>query len=261
MKVCTKEDERMILGYIGNDFAKCAYLYIDLKKYGFDDENVFVWRQENEAGEICALCLQYYNGMQLYSKDGEYDVQDVANLIKERKPKMVVGMGTTVSQLGPFFPDKEIEYGKVIMADKETYTGIYDPEAELAKREDMEEIVDLLKTDEVMGGPYPKEMLLKQMTERFDTGFGRNFVIRNEERKIVGHVATYAELDNMGVISGGILVPELRGKNKYALMLGSLCKSLLSEGKIAISYFYHAGASAHKNAGFQSLGDWAKLAL
>ena len=32
---CTKENAQEIFDYIGKDYGKCAYLYIDLKKYGF----------------------------------------------------------------------------------------------------------------------------------------------------------------------------------------------------------------------------------
>lgn len=37
---CNKNDKKQVFDYIGNDFGRCAYLYIDLCKYGFDNENV-----------------------------------------------------------------------------------------------------------------------------------------------------------------------------------------------------------------------------
>ena len=35
-----KENERLIEDYIGDDYNKCLYLYLDLMKYGVTNENV-----------------------------------------------------------------------------------------------------------------------------------------------------------------------------------------------------------------------------
>ena len=247
-----------IFDYIGKDFGRCAYLYIDLKKYGFDNENVHLWYQE-ERGEIQAILLQYYNGMHLYSRTGNYDPEDVAEVVREQKPAMVCGMKETIEKLQPFFPSKKIELGKVVQLNK--YTGIHDEKATRATREELGEIVDLLMTDEVMGGPYTRDLLYKQFLERYDTGFGRSYIRRNEEGILFAHSGTYAELSDIAVISGGIVDPKYRCHGEYARLLGSVCGSLVEEGKTVISYYYKVAAWSHKQVGFEELGDWAKLEM
>jgi len=256
---CSNTDEKMIFDYIGQDFGRCAYMYIDMKKYGFDNENVHVWYQKGADGQIRAAVLQYYNGMHIYSRDGNYDAKDAAELISERKPAMVCGMETTIEQLKEHFPDREIELGKVVKLGE--YTGILDPESTRATREELGEIVDLLMTDEVMGGPYTRELLYRQFLERYDTGFGRSYIRRNEKGEIFAHSGTYAELDDIAVISGGIVKPEERCHGEYARLLGSVCESLVRENKAVISYYYKVAAWSHKQVGFEELGNWAKLIL
>lgn len=258
MILATSKEEKRIFDYIGKDFGKCAYLYIDLKKYGFDNENVHLWYQE-EDGEICAILLQYYNGMHLYSRDGNFNPKPVSEIIQKANPAMVCGMHETIGKLKPFFPDKTIELGKVVQLNH--YSGIHDEDAVRANRSELGEIVDLLMTDEVMGGPYTRELLYKQFLERYDTGFGRSYIHRNEEGKIFAHSGTYAELDDIAVISGGIVDPNYRRHGEYARILGSVCGSLVEEGKTVISYYYKVAAWSHKQVGFEELGDWAKLEL
>ena len=52
---CNNEDITSVFDYIGEDYGKCLYIYIDLKKYGIDDENFNVWIQYNENEDICAI--------------------------------------------------------------------------------------------------------------------------------------------------------------------------------------------------------------
>ena len=141
------------------------------------------------------------------------------------------------------------------------YTGIHDEKATRATREELGEIVDLLMTDEVMGGPYTRDLLYKQFLERYDTGFGRSYIRRNEEGIRFAHSGTYAELSDIAGISGGIVDPKYRCHGEYARLLGSVCGSLVEEGKTVISYYYKVAAWSHKQVGFEELGDWAKLEM
>ena len=62
---CNNEDITSVFDYIGEDYGKCLYIYIDLKKYGIDDENFNVWIQYNENEDICAIISEYYGGIQI----------------------------------------------------------------------------------------------------------------------------------------------------------------------------------------------------
>ena len=59
LRKCGKEDEERILFYIGEDYPSCLYLYLNLKKYGFDSGITELFVQQ-ENGMITAVLLQYY---------------------------------------------------------------------------------------------------------------------------------------------------------------------------------------------------------
>lgn len=45
IRKCNLEDINEIYDYIGNDYQNCLYTYIDLVKYGLNNENFNVWIQ------------------------------------------------------------------------------------------------------------------------------------------------------------------------------------------------------------------------
>lgn len=257
---CSSKDQTRILDYIGTDYGKCAYLYIDLKKYGFENENITVWMSVNDKdNQIDAIALKYYNGMHLFSRENKFCPQDFSLLIRENMPALVCGMKETIDLVKPLLEDVYLpEEGKVLRLEK--YSGIFNPEVRRATRDELKNITELLMTDEEMGGPYTFDLLYGQLLERFDEGFGRNWA-RWDEKGVVSHCATYAELEEIAVISGGIVRMDYRGKGQYPGQLGAMCKDLYEEGKEVISYYYGGAKSAHKSVGFEILGDWEKLIL
>lgn len=255
---CEEKDKQIILDYIGKDYGKCAYLYIDLKKYGLNNPHVRAWYQPDGKGGIAAVALQYYLGFHVYSRDGRFNPEDIASLIEKNRPTLVCGMKETIDMIAPFAGGYTPEYGKVLRLGR--YSGIAGENVHRAKREDIKEIAQLLAEDEEMGGPYGFEALYDQLLERFDEGFGRNW-LRRDEKGVVSHCATYAELDDVAVISGGIVRLDYRGKGEYPGQLGAMCRDLYNEGKEVISYYYGGAKTAHKAVGFDILGDWGKLIL
>lgn len=258
MRLCELGHENEIFDYIGNDYAKCAYLYIDFRKYGLGNSNVTAWIQDDESGNVSAVILQYYLGMHVYSKGEIFKPEEIAELIETRKPTLVCGMKETIDQIKPFVKNYEPELGKVLRLEK--YTGIANEEVRRAERAELEDIAKLLSEDEEMGGPYGYQALYDQLSERFDEGFGRNW-LRTDDKGVISHCATYAELDNIAVISGGIVRLDHRGKGEYPGQLGAMCRDLYNEGKEVISYYYGGAKTAHKMVGFEIMGDWEKLIL
>ena len=94
---CGVQNRDEILDYIGKDYGKCLYLYVDLMKYGFDNPNVNLWLQKDGTGENRVLVLQYYTGMHVFSRDGDFGAEEVLELIRERQPSMVCGMKDTLA--------------------------------------------------------------------------------------------------------------------------------------------------------------------
>ena len=97
-------------------------------------------------------------------------------------------------------------------------------------------------------------------TERRKEKFGRNYILRHEGGRLIGHAATYAELSDLAVVSGVITAPEFRGKGYSEGILAALCDALIREGKDVFSYYYiEAAERMHKGVGFETIGGWSKL--
>jgi ABC-type transporter Mla MlaB component len=115
----------------------------------------------------------------------------------------------------------------------EEYNGIAGDDVYLASREELKEVAQLLAEDEELGGPYGFDLLYKQLLERYDDGFGRSW-IRKDETGVISHSATYAENEDLAVISGSIVRPDHRGRGEFAGQLGATCRDLHNEGKEVI---------------------------
>ncbi len=256
MYKCKKENEKEILEYIGKSYGQCLYLYVDLLKYGFDNENINVWFQK-EDNEIKALVLQYYTGVHVFSKDVEFDVKKVVDLLKEINPSMICGMKWTLDKIKDYFDNYEMEVGIV---GELTNLKVYDTRGcYKANAEEIKELAELLAEDESLGKPYGFDLLYKQLLERYEENFGRNFIYR-ENGKIVATASTYAEKGGVAVISGVMVHPDYRGKGLSKNVLSAVCDNLKNDGFDVFSYYYIPSATRmHQSVGFEPIGDWAKL--
>ena len=133
-------------------------------------------------------------------------------------------------------------------------------EAYSARDEEIKGIVDLISEDEALGGPYEYEELMDQYKERRKEKFGRNYIQRDNDNRLIGHAATYAETEEIAVISGVITAPAYRGCGYSKGILAALCNELLEEGKNVFSYYYiPAAKKMHEGIGFETIGKWTKL--
>ena len=253
---CTQKNLQDILDYIGQDYGQCLYLYIDLLKYGFENENINVWYQRQDE-RIVALVLQYYTGTHVFSRQSVFDVMEIVSLLKEINPSMICGMKMTLNKLEPFFENYELELGLVGKLTRlKTYhtQGCYK-----ANEEEVRELARVLSEDEALGKPYGFELLYKQLLERYRERFGRNYIYK-DQGKIVATASTYAEQQGVAVISGVFVEPEFRGRGLSKNVLSAICADLVEEGIEVFSYYYIESATRmHEAVGFKPIGDWAKL--
>ena len=223
MKRATKQEEAMILDYLGQDVANCLYLYADIAKYGIDGENMKVW-YDTDAHGIRMVVMKYHTNFQVYTNRDFEAVKDLLSLIEQEKPLGISAREEIVKAIEEQVKnDYHAEYGIIFNyasippALCKTYTVQLqecDVAIELADPEDAEGIADLLFLDEAMSSIYTKESLTQQLQERILTGMGRSYIIRDGDR-IVAHNATYAESDRFVVIGGLMVHPNYRN-TEYA---------------------------------------------
>lgn len=257
---CKNEDIKSVFEYIGNDYGRCLYIYIDLKKFGLDDENFNVWIQYNPDNQICAIISEYYGGIQIFSKNYDFICEEIVEFIKNNNPHVLFGMKQIIDKIKGHLPEYTQEDGIIGEFKELKYDA--NPRAYSASIDEMDEIVKIVAEDENIGKPYGYDSLYHQYCERKQENFGRNFVLRDKKtNEIICHAGTYAELPQLAVIGGVITSPKYRGKGYSKETLSSLCNELKSENKDIFSFYYIPPAKRmHEGVGFEQLGIWSKLA-
>lgn len=257
-----EQDVEKLLRYFKQDLKNCLYSYIDLKKFGIGNPNLTVYFDEEDQAEgIRCSALKYYEGLQLFDGAGKMDAEATAELIRVLHCHIVSSTVDVIEKLYPLLKDfYEMEQGYVTellsMADCEI-----SQEVRPAEPSEYDEIAELICSDEGVGGHYEPEEIKEQLLARLSEGFGRNYILKRDGR-VIHHAATYAELDNLAVISGVITGKDFRGKGVGTLAVRKLCHDLLKEGKKPCLFYYTKQAEGfYRKIGFEKGTGWAKLVL
>ncbi|MGN0334358.1 MAG: GNAT family N-acetyltransferase [Lachnospiraceae bacterium] len=258
-RIAKQEDVEKLLAYFENDLKNCLYSYIDLKKFGIANPNLKVFLDEEE--QIRCSALKYYEGLQLFDAYGRMDAEETAMLIRNLNSQIVSSTIEVIEKLYPYLKDSyEMEQGFVTEMKQLPQTEL-SGEVRPAQREDYEEIAKLICSDPGVGGHYEPEDLKEQLLTRLEEGFGRNYILKRDG-EIIHHAATYAELENLAVISGVITRADWRGRGVGTLAVRKLCADLLREGKKPCLFYYTKQAEGfYKKIGFEDGTGWAKLVL
>lgn len=224
------------------------------------------------AGALRCVLLQYYTGINVFSYKNNLDVPATVAFLQEKQPSMINGPLETLEKLYPYFRETyDFEAGYVTeLLEKPKDEGMSETDesdaetqaefpVEKAGEAELPEIAALICTDEGVGGTYTPEGLAAQLLERQRDGFGRNYFIRQNGR-IVCHAGTYAEVDDLAVVSGVITAEDSRGQNLADRVVSKLNKELLAEGKHPCLFYYtKSAARLYAKTGYAAGTGWAKL--
>ena len=253
-----EKDIQFIKEYIGTDYDKCLYLYLDFIKYGLDNENLKFWF-DMEDDEIKCVILKYYSGMHVFSKNKDCDFDEIKKLIVAEDPSVICAEKFLIETLSGILKEKEYssEYGWVRVLSKH-----YDCEnssVELADGEkDFIEISKLIKNDH-MGEFYDLDELISQIKERDEDNFGRNYIIRDGD-KIISNASTNAELENIAVLSNVITDKSYRGMGLATKVCSKLCNDLIDEGKnVYLINYTEESTGLYDKLGFEISCEIGKL--
>ena len=199
---CGETEKQLIYEYIGTDYPRCLYLYLDLKKYGFASDTVEVYIQR-DGSFITAVLLKYYSCLHVYSKDNAFDADELSTFILKNKFTMVYCAESTACRLydrlsGALGERAVLTTGWVaqIKAVDLIPRGL----AALAQKHDFDQIVRMIYDDEDIGRSYRYDELAQQLEERNRQGYARNLVIKQDDL-VIAHACTNAELDNIAVVA------------------------------------------------------------
>lgn len=258
---CNNSQQEALLSYIGEDYPKCLYLYLDVIKYGCLSDTTRTWIQTKD-GVITSVVLSYHTALHVFSRTSDFDVTEICELVKEVKPTMVNAMSETIRKIEPELSKLGFrsEFGHIGewmgSADR-----IEDDEVSIAKEKDIPEVARLLYEDENIGASYIFEDLLKQMQDRLNEGYVRSYVL-HKNNEVAAHVGTGAEIKNVCTIAYSITSPKYRGQGLAGRLYNYSCSQLKSEGKRIFSVYYPESARAlHHKMGFVDICECGKLYL
>ncbi len=253
-----KKDEELIKEYIGKDYDKCLYLYLDFVKYGLNNDNLKFWLN-SEADEINCVVLKYYSGMHIFSKNRDCNYDEIKELILEEDPSVICAEKFLIENLSEILKEKgySSEYGWVRVLSKH-----YACENSMVQRateeKDFEEISNLIINDP-MGEFYELDELISQIKEREEDNFGRNYIIKHND-KIVSNASTNAEVDEIAVLSNVITDESCRGKGLATKVCSRLCNDLIDEGKkVYLINYTDESTRLYEKLGFEVSCEIGKL--
>ena len=250
IKPCNNNHQNDVLKYIGSDYPKCLYLYHDIIKYGCSSENTHTWIQRQD-GNITAVVLSYHTAFHIFSRNNDFNADEIRELIKDIDPTIVIASAETNKILEPLLTEMGFiaEFGHVGEWVGST-NSIGDREVVVAENKDIPEVANML---------YEDEDLLRQMQERLEQGFVRSYVIRKEGRPIA-HVGTGAETENACTIAYTITSSDFRGQGLAKRLYAQVCGILKKEGKRVFSVYYPESAYLfHHKVGFVDVCECGKL--
>ncbi len=251
-------DKQLLVEYIGDNYNKCLYLYLNFMKYDNNNPNVKTW-YEIEFNKIKCIVLKYFNGMHIFSKDNDYNIENIIDIIKEEKPSNISGERKTISKI-----EEQVkllsyvsEYGWVRCMD--TPFPFESNEVKIASIEDIHEIAELVIKDKDISNSYSFDQLYNQIRVRNLEAYGRNYIIKINGR-IVTHASTGAENDKVSVLSYVMTDEKNRGKGLATKVCSKLCNDLLREGKkVYLINYTNESTKLYDKIGFKVVDEWTKM--
>ena len=259
---CENKDRQKILSYIGTDYSRCLYLYLNLQKYSLDSDIIEVYLQEEQ--EVTAVMLKYYTCLHVYSKNNDFDAAELGSFFADKGLTMFYCMTEIAMRLysslpGTIASKATISNGWVAQVrhvDRKA-KGLSVP----AQEPDFNQIARLIFDDEDIGKSYKYDDLARQLVERNKEGYGRNLVIK-DGTTVIAHACTNAEFQNIAVVAELLVRKEYRGKGYASEIWRDLCSKLLSEGKEVYSFYYsQESRELHRAIGFTEVCDWSKIVI
>lgn len=245
----TQDRLKDVLAYLEADLVNCLYLYGDIVRYGLDDPNMTVWFAER-GGKINAVVMKYFSGSQVYSKDLDYDLDELVGQLRSFSPDRIHSQREIIEALTPVLQkDYTTEFGYIFKISN--YRHVKSTvQIERAAPEDAGAIADLMLSNDVWAKMYEREALAKELADRMETGIGRSYIIRDGDR-IVAHNGVSLETDKYMIESLAVLHDDYRN-TFYGLFIESfMLNDVREEGKDLYNFIIEG----NRADGFMKMGN------
>ncbi len=212
------------LDTVKQNIGQCVYLAIDLETYGLDDPNVTFYYDEID-GELETLIMKYYDSIQMFSPNYNWDEKKYVEFIKSLSPIAVCARKDIIQKLENHFTEYFPEYG-IVIADNKYMEFKQFNLVRQAEPGDARRIAELMYSSNEFRQNNTLDVLEKQLYDRMKSGLGRSFIIE-EDGIIVAHTAIYAECGNVAIESG-LVVHEDYKRKFYGMIIHEYIKKKLS---------------------------------
>ena len=248
--------------YIGEDKVMCFYLYMDLLECGTQEDGLGLWICENNDGAMTAVAYRYYDALHLYSRD-TLPRDEILPLIRELDPKVITGKQADIDLLRERLDSGRYTYelSHIITADK-LMDGKSDLAVQPAGEADVPEIAALMMKEHIYNTVYTYDSLCTSLVRRIREGFGRLFVMRTAEGRLVATNALSAESEEFAVINGLVTDPDMRGHGLGRAITASTWNLVKNEGKRGLAFLGAENENTlalHRRMGYTFLGLYARL--
>ncbi len=254
-------DAKRALDYIGEDYIQCFYMYMDIEECGVEGEGFGLWFDE-EDGEINTVYYQYYDCIHIFGR-GPFNPDYALQLIEEIDPTVINGSKEAIEALRERLDEDkyEMEVNHIITANKEM-EGNMEVNIAPAQESDIPEIAKLMLKADIFSNVYTYEGLVESLTRRLEEGFGRLFIIRDENGTLIATNATNAETDKLAVIGGLVTDPDMRGRGLGRAITASTWNLVRNEGKRGLAFLITDNMNTvrlHQKMGYDFVGYSARL--
>lgn len=252
-------EQKEILKLLSFDKYQNPYLYIDTITFGFVNGKIRTWviKDENIKGVI----YQYHNSLQLFECDAfsEDDYSKLARFVMDGKYEMATGKEDIINGLQKYLQDEYISAIGVIMGADIKIQKPIDCNISIATIEDLSHASMLVCSDGNIGGHYSVEQLTSQYTDRMMNSGCIN-VVYKINNTIVGHAATYADMQSFAIIGGIISSPNYRGEGIASKLTKYITSLVQEQNKLPLIYCYEPYLYGwYEHLGFKIITNCGKL--
>ena len=254
-------DKQIIEQAAKKDIYQNVYFYIDSQAYGYDGENIKTVLVERD-GEIRAVLYTYYTSLQFFALNelNYKELSEVSEYILQNRFKMVSGKYEIIEKICSAMPDIYHKTKGFLMSG-ENCVSSYSGRTKWACPQQCDEIAELICSDKEIGGHYSVEELSDQLKDRMLNRGCRNLIITDGE-KIISHMASYAEKNEIAVLGGLITHLDYRHDGLGRIVLMDLAKSFIDENRLPVLFvFDETLVNWYEGNGWEKMSECGKMEL
>ena len=209
------------------------YPFSNYSKYALGNTNFVVYEVDGSLfttlEDTVQVCSDNLNDIQC---------QELAKFIKANSIRMVNGPSNSLKKL-----HEALNYG-VLKNGFLFQLGCFEVEGaskieRATKEQEFKDIAKLVcEANSSNTSYYGLQQFFNQIFRRYLDGYCRNVVVKNNN-KIIGHVATYAENKEYGVIGGLAVDQAFRGRGIAKSLISFITKELSQEKKKVFAFCYN----------------------